>query len=101
METGNGPYNYILNKVNNVVGFYKANGQTVNTNRAYLQSATSAARIAINFEEAQGIATVQCKDFSPSNSVYTLDGRRVSDFDKQNSLRKGLYIVNGKKVVVK
>ena len=101
VETGNGPYNYILNKVNNVVGFYKANGQTVNTNRAYLQSATSAARIAINFEEAQGIATVQCKDFSPSNSVYTLDGRRVSDFDKQNSLRKGLYIVNGKKVVVK
>ena len=30
-------HNYILNNVNKVVGFYKANGQTVGTNRAYIQ----------------------------------------------------------------
>ena len=35
-------------------------------------------------------------------AVYTLDGRRVAaDFDKQKSLQPGVYIVGGRKVVIK
>ena len=63
--------------------------------------------------ELTGIVTIPAegRDSGSSSSVrtgiYTLDGRRVasdtSDFDKQRpcTLPKGLYIVNGKKMVIK
>lgn len=94
VATGVGPYNYILNKVNGVVGFYKANGQTVAKNRAYLQSATAAARISLNFdEETTGISEVVKSD--ASNKVFDLQGRHIAQ------PTKGLYIMNGRKVLVK
>ena len=37
VATGTGPYNYILNNVSGI-GFYRAAGQTVAANRAYLQT---------------------------------------------------------------
>lgn len=88
-------YNYILNKVNNKLGFYKANKQTVATNRAYLQTSVAAkARVDINFGENSGIVTVS-RESTASNRYYDLQGRSVMQ------PTKGLYIVNGKKVVVK
>lgn len=94
VATGDGPYNYILNKVNGVVGFYKANGQTVAKNRAYLQSTTAAARISLNFdEETTGISEVAKSDVS--NKVFDLQGRHIAQ------PTKGLYIMNGRKVLVK
>lgn len=94
VATGDGPYNYILNKVNGVVGFYKANGQTVAKNRAYLQSMTAAARISLNFdEETTGISEVVKSDVN--NKVFDLQGRHIAQ------PTKGLYIMNGRKVLVK
>lgn len=94
VATGGGPYNYILNKVNGVVGFYKANGQTVAKNRAYLQSTTAAARISLNFdEETTGISEVVKSD--ANNKVFDLQGRHIAQ------PTKGLYIMNGRKVLVK
>lgn len=94
VATGDGPYNYILNKVNGVVGFYKANGQTVAKNRAYLQSTTAAARISLNFdEETTGISEVAKSDVN--NKVFDLQGRHIAQ------PTKGLYIMNGRKVLVK
>ena len=94
VATGDGPYNYILNKVNGVVGFYKANGQTVAKNRAYLQSTTAAARISLNFdEETTGISEVVKSDVN--NKVFDLQGRHIAQ------PTKGLYIMNGCKVLVK
>lgn len=94
VATGDGPYNYILNKVNGVVGFYKANDQTVAKNRAYLQSTTAAARISLNFdEETTGISEVVKSDVN--NKVYDLQGRHIAQ------PTKGLYIMNGRKVLVK
>lgn len=94
VATGDGPYNYILNKVNGVVGFYKANGQTVAKNRAYLQSTTAAARISLNFdEETTGISEVVKSDVN--NKVFDLQGRHIAQ------PTKGLYIMNGRKVLVK
>lgn len=96
VETGSGPYNYILNKVNGVIGFYRAAGQTVATNRAYLQTTTNAARLNISFDDddqTTGIARVE--ETVANNAVYTLSGVRVE------KPTKGLYIKNGKKVVIK
>ena len=104
VETGDGPYNYILNNIEGVVGFYKANGQMVATNRAYLQSAESAARLNIFFDdETTGISTV--KTMQNSNGIYNLNGQKVE------KAGKGLYIMrsaegrlqgkNGKKVIMK
>ena len=95
VATGSGPYNYILNKVNGVVGFYKANGQVVGKNRAYLQSATEAARIAIGFDDAAGVDATLKESEKLNSEVYDLQGRRVS------KPVKGLYIVNGKKMIIK
>ena len=106
------PYNYILNNVGGVVGFYRANGQMVATNRAYLStSVTADARISLNFEDET--ASINEKDAvngeDYSAAVYDLQGRRVNttlvNSEKRivnsGSLKKGLYIVNGKKVLVK
>lgn len=47
--------------------------------------------------QSSGIGSVCRYDIATDSNVYTLDGRRVSDV----SLEPGLYIKNGKKVVVK
>ena len=96
VATGTGPYNYVLSTKSGVVGFYQAAGQTVPTNKCYLQSATNAARVAINFDdEATGLKTIDNGQLTIDNAVYDLQGRKVI------APTKGLYIVNGKKVVVK
>ena len=91
-------YNYILNNVGGVVGFYRANGQTVATNRAYLATSLANARVALNFDEDKttsisemGIKNNEIK----ATTIYDLQGRKV-----ENPTR-GLYIINGKKVVIK
>lgn len=90
--------NYVLSTDNdgNNVGFYQANGETVPTYRAYLQTtAASPARLIIVFEdEATGISTVQSVGFMV-DGYYDLQGRRVAQ------PTKGLYIQNGKKVFIK
>nr|WP_155808299.1 hypothetical protein [Xylanibacter brevis] len=97
VATGTGPYNYILNKKNGVVGFYQAAGQTVAKNRAYLQSVTNNARISLELNDE---VVARIYDLVPAiskggGSVYDLMGRKVM------KPAKGLYIVNGKKVIVK
>ncbi len=93
VETGDGPYNYILNVVDGVAAFYKANGQTVATNRAYLSSTADAARLNITFDETTGINSVNT--VQNGSAVYNLNGQLV------NGAQKGIFIKNGKKVVIK
>ncbi len=83
--------------------FVKINPGTIAANKAYLPIPTadvpSAARLAIMFsDETTGISeTVQPTQHS-DGTVYDLQGRKVGSL--QGSV-KGLYIVNGKKVLVK
>ncbi|MBQ9356610.1 MAG: chitobiase/beta-hexosaminidase C-terminal domain-containing protein [Prevotella sp.] len=77
------------------VGFYKTNNAfTVGANTAYLP-ATASARTFIGFSDdtTTGISATQMNDVN--SEVYDLQGRRVAQ------PQRGLYIVNGKKVVVK
>lgn len=100
VATIDGDYtNMILNNVDDKVGFYYAAGQTVAANRAYLHIATTlapevaAARMMMVFaDEVTGIKSTNV-NANVNNVVYNLGGQRIS------KAVKGLYIVNGKKVV--
>ena len=77
-------------------------------NKAYLQiptaSIVSVARpITLIWDETTtAITDVQHSTLNAQRSTYDLQGRRLSEFGIRNSsLKKGLYIVNGKKVYIK
>ena len=83
------------------IGFYKVNNESANTlaaHKAFLAVPTGAtAPEFIGFGETTGIsASLNDKaEMINDNAVYDLQGRRVS------KPTRGLYIVNGKKVLVK
>ena len=94
----NGIYNYILNNGTSGLGFYKANGKKVASNRAYLSTSTapSSSAMAMSFDNAAtGIRSIDNGQWTMDNEFYNLNGQRVAQ------PTRGLYIVNGKKVVVK
>ena len=83
-----------------VAGFYKytsTDGANIPARRAYLTIAAGAPSF-IGFgddENTTGINAVNGEGFTVNGSVYNLAGQRVAQ------PQKGLYIVNGKKVVIK
>lgn len=101
--TDGGNANYILTnktaKGSVPLKFYRANGQTVPVGKAYLQIPSAGARESYWFDdETTGIEAV---DVNPetvkegAREYYNLNGQRVANPSK------GLYIVNGKKVIIK
>ena len=95
VATGTGPYNWILSKKGEVIGFYHANGNTVASNRAYLQTTTASARILLDFDNVDVTAIENVEVQKVDGQYFNLAGQRVAN------PTKGLYIVNGKKVVIK
>ena len=93
--TGNGSTIYALGKKGTKVGFIKvANGVTIPAGKAYLVISASA-RDFIGFDEdATGIEAVQ-QEAKADTQYFNLAGQRVAQ------PAKGLYIVNGKKVIIK
>ena len=92
---------YILGVKDAVVGFYHPAGENTNyvrANRAYLTADGAGARVNIVFDDD---VTTGIRSLTPApspkgeGSVYTLSGQKVAQ------PKKGLYIVNGKKVLVK
>lgn len=101
-----GTYKYVLGQnQDKVLGFYLVKGTASYklTKQAYLESSeslaasgSSAKGIVMNFDDGtNGINTVKTNTVKADNAYYTLSGVRVA------KPSKGLYIVNGKKVVVK
>ena len=82
----------------NPLGFFKYNGSTMKANRAFmiLDESMANANIAIvDYETyADGISEVSTNKVE-NNTIYDIQGRIV------NNPTKGLYIVNGKKMVIK
>lgn len=85
---------FVLAQVDGTVGFYLWDSSVVlNAGKVYLAS-TSGARGFLPFEDASAIDDVKA-EATTDNICYDLQGRRVT------KAQKGLYIVNGKKVLVK
>ena len=85
---------YVLGNGSNGVGFYRlASGGTIGANKAYLTYSGDFARQFFLFDEATGIESIDHSPLTIDHSVYDLQGRRVAQ------PTKGMYIVNGKKVI--
>ena len=83
---------------NGVTAFAKVNvGVEIPIQKAYIKTSNSSARfLEISFgDETTALKLVNCEDRKVDSGIYDLQGRKVSN------PTKGLYIVNGKKVVIK
>ena len=88
--------NYVLSKnSSDVVGFYKYSGTEMPGFKAYLhQEGSNIKAFSFSFEDIEdAIRAIESKD--SGFDIYDIAGRRVQQ------ARKGLYIINGKKVMVK
>jgi len=99
VEETDGDYtNYVLGLENGKPTFLKANATTVPAGKAYLQIPTPSearARLTVTFaDDAMGITDVKAQK-AGAGVYYNLSGQRVA------SPSKGLYIVNGKKIIIK
>jgi len=91
---GDGTTIYVLANKNSVPGFYKlASGQKVPAGKAYLKITTPAPEFLPFDGNTTGIETV--KAVESKGEFFNLAGQRVAQ------PAKGLYIVNGKKVIFK
>ena len=88
---------YVLANGGSGVGFYKATvGTAIAAGKAYLVNPSDAPFFLLDVaNEATGINVVKGAEFNVNGEVYDLQGRRVAQ------PTKGLYIVNGKKIVIK
>ena len=87
---------YVLNNGTKGVGFYRlAAGKTLGVGKAYLTYDGALAPEFLGFDETTGIKAIDNGQLTIDNEVYDLQGRRVTQ------PTKGLYIVNGKKVIIK
>ena len=100
--TTGGYVNYVLGSGSSGTGFYRvpASGTTLAAGHAYLQipaeTAAGSRALTISFDdenEATAISDVERQN--RESAVYDLQGRRVEQ------PRSGLYIRNGKKVIIK
>jgi len=93
---------YVLAKVDDKVGFYKATG-TIAAGKAYYQSASGVKAFYFDGDDATSInEELRMKNEKSETAIYDLQGRKV--FNSQSSiingqLRKGINIVNGKKIL--
>lgn len=89
----------IFSTKDGAVGFYKPNSNITSlaANKAYVMAPATEGALALNFGgNVTGINSVSDNAAMPNNVViYDLAGRRVSH------AVKGVYVVNGKKIIVK
>lgn len=91
---------YVLATATVDPGFYRANNNTVASNKAYLDLTglpTSAHSFTLDLDEGNttAIANINSEKEVTNSAIYNLAGQRVAQ------PTKGLYIMNGKKVIIK
>ena len=94
--------NFILSKQNDAIAWYKlANTYTLRANSAYLHLLTAdvfgARAITMDFGDGEATSIDQITDDAADGDWYTIDGLKL---DKKPT-KKGVYVTNGHKVVVK
>ena len=88
---------FVLAKINDQVGFYKWAGGALSPGKVYVEAPSSTAREFLGFEvenDVTGINDVKGEK-KVVDGIFDLQGRKVI------TPSKGLYIMNGKKVVIK
>ena len=83
---------YILAKVGDQVGFYKAEG-TIPAGKAYYQSESGAKAFFFGGDDATGISEVESSKLKVESPIYNIAGQRLQ------KMQKGINIINGKKVL--
>ena len=90
---------YVLATATVEPGFYKANNNTVATDKAYLdlRGLAAAPSFTLDLDEGNttGIANISSEKEAMNGAFYNLAGQKVAQ------PTKGLYIMNGKKVIIK
>ena len=91
-----GATNYVLGTDDTKVGFFHWNGTALAANRAYLagSSVSGVKGFYLNWGDEDAISSIVAESQS-QKTIYNLAGQRVQ------KAQKGLYIINGKKVVIK
>ena len=86
---------YVLAQHDGKVGFYKWAGAALSAGKVYLKpTAPATARDFLGFDETTAVESVKVAA-AQQGDYYNLAGQRVAN------PTKGLYIVNGKKVIIK
>lgn len=95
--SGAGQNIYVLNKKNGVVGFYLLSDEgTLEQGKAYLTLNRRAPMLSLSEDgEATAVRDLPLQATTGSGVCYTLDGRRVTH------PAKGVFIQNGKKIVIR
>lgn len=85
------------------LSFQKAGNVSVRPFRAYITvPVASGAKINVVFDDATGIHAATTEQLESIFNIYSIDGKLVrQNTDSKIGLEKGIYIINGKKVVVK
>jgi len=93
---------FILNDAGNI---FEMNSGSVDAFRAYFKSigestssAAKALQIEIEDSETTGINDITSPKMTTNDAIFDLQGRKMLD---TNKLKRGIYILKGKKVVVK
>lgn len=82
---------YVLAKIDDKVGFYKAEG-TIAAGKAYYQSTSGVKAFYFEGGDATGISDINV-NLNEDNAIYNIAGQRLQ------KMQKGINIVNGKKVL--
>ncbi len=92
---------YVMQKQDNCVAFYivsETSSITCPAGKAYLQAMSTEAKALFFYgDEATGIGAVEANAEETNGDIYTLSGVKVN----KANLTKGIYIVNGKKYIVR
>lgn len=87
---------YVLGKVDGSIGLYPYSGTNLARGKAYLNTSALVKMLTFNFGDVDAITSLNGEESTnESREFLDLSGRRV------NNPTRGLYIVNGKKVIVK
>ena len=87
---------YVLANGNYGVGFYLWIGNAIPKGKIYMEPNALSRRAFYSLDgEATGVAAIETRNESVKNEVYNFNGQRIA------KPSKGLYIVNGKKVIIK
>ena len=84
---------YVLAKVDDKVGFYKATG-TIAAGKAYYQSTSGVKAFYFDGDDATGISLMEDgRSQMEDGAIYNIAGQRIQ------KMQKGINIINGKKVL--